>query len=158
MAKAVGFCEKMTGSYAEAEDIVQMAFSRVWRLAPKWEPRAQFTTWFYKILYNLCIDYHRRQQKRQHVLEEEGGDREDPTQSQEEALLESERAVKVREAIAKLPERQRAAIILCYYEQKSQRESAAILEVTEKALESLLVRGRRQLKDELDRTLKRGLE
>jgi len=144
------FVERLVGGRADAEDLVQTAFLRVWLGASRWEPNAKFSTWFYRVLYNLCMDHFRAHTAPTEALDEaipDGG------QSSEERLAGSQRAARVRAALAALPERQRAAIVLCYYEERSQAEAAALLAVSEGALESLLSRGRAALKKHLGREL-----
>ncbi len=53
---ALGFADRMLGARHDAEDLVQTAFLRVWQGAARWEPDARFSTWLYRVLYNLCID------------------------------------------------------------------------------------------------------
>lgn len=71
----------------------------------------------------------------------------DPAPRPGEAMEEDERGLAVRHALDSLPERQRAALVLSYYEGLSQAEASALLEISEEALESLLARGRRKLRE-----------
>jgi RNA polymerase sigma-70 factor (ECF subfamily) len=146
----VGFVERMVGGRADAEDLVQTAFLRVWQGAAKWQPAAKFSTWFYRVLYNLCIDHFRAHAAPTEELDEEMPDAKPTT---EDRLVAAQRVDRVRAAIASLPERQRAAIVLCYYQELSQSDAAAMLEVSEGALESLLSRGRAALKREMQSEL-----
>jgi RNA polymerase sigma-70 factor (ECF subfamily) len=137
------FVERMVGARADAEDLVQSAFLRVWQGAARWEPQAKFSTWFYRVLHNLCMDHFRARGAPTEALDEalpDGG------LSSEDQVAGAQRAARVRAALAALPERQRAALVLCYYEERSQAEAAATLGVSEGALESLLARGRAALK------------
>jgi RNA polymerase sigma-70 factor (ECF subfamily) len=156
--KFLAFAERLTGHRGEAEDILQEAFLRVWKKAPDWNPEgARFTTWFYRIVLNLGIDYRRR--KRPEALPE-GFDVADGALSTEALLSHSQKQKKVAEALDSLPPRQREAILLCYHEGMSNRQAAEILSVGVKGLESLLVRARRQLaeylKNEKEYLLKDG--
>ena len=54
------FAERLTGDPQTAEEVVQTAFLRLWSRADRWEGRSRFTTWFYRVLHNLCIDEIRR--------------------------------------------------------------------------------------------------
>jgi RNA polymerase sigma-70 factor (ECF subfamily) len=149
-AWGLGFVERMVGARADAEDLVQTAFLRVWQGAAKWEPAARFRTWFYRVLYNLCMDHFRTRSPPSEDVEQALPDGQP---SGEERYAATQRADRVRAAIAALPVRQRAAIVLCYYQELSQAEAAAALGVSEGALESLLARGRAALKSSMQREL-----
>jgi RNA polymerase sigma-70 factor (ECF subfamily) len=140
---SLGFVERMVGARHDAEDLVQTAFLRVWQGASRWEPQAKFGTWFYRVLYNLCMDHFRGRGAPAEALDEALPD---GAPTSEERVAVAQRAARVRAALAALPERQRTAIVLCYYEERSQAEAAALLGVTEGALESLLSRARAALK------------
>src|SRR5687767_4039295 len=140
---ALGFAERMLGARHEAEDLVQTAFLRVWQGAARWEPRAKFSTWLYRVLHNLCMDQFRARQAAGEALDE---DLPDEAPGSEARLAGLQREARVRAALAALPDRQRAALVLCYYEERSQAESAALLGVSEGALESLLSRARAALR------------
>jgi RNA polymerase sigma-70 factor (ECF subfamily) len=139
----VAFVERMVGARADAEDLVQTAFLRVWQGAAKWEPAARFRTWFYRVLYNLCMDHFRANAAPTEEVDEELPD---GRPDGEATLAAAQRADRVRAAIGALPARQRAAIVLCYYQELSQADAAATLGVSEGALESLLSRGRAALR------------
>jgi len=147
---------RFVGDSSRAEDIVQETFTRAWVKAPEWRSIAQggagqFTTWLTKIALNLAIDARRRVVP----LRLEAADdiaSSDPTA--DVRLEQSERQAAVARAIAGLPERQRAAIILTYHEGLSNAEAAQALETTVGALELLLVRARRNLRDSLQHFLR----
>lgn len=145
---ALGFTDRMLGTRPEAEDLVQTAFLRVWQGAARWEPKAKFSTWLYRVLHNLCMDQFRaRAAAASEPLDDALAERlADETPGSEERVSGQQRAAQVRAALAGLPVRQRAALVLCYYEELSQAEAAALLGVSEGALESLLSRGRATLR------------
>ena len=131
------------GDAALAEDVVQETFLKAWDSAASWEPgRARFSTWLHRVTLNRALDHLRRARPLTGV---ELPDRADPSPLADTAMVEGERRSKAQAAVAALPERQRAAISL-YTEGVSQREAAAILDITEGAYESLLVRARRALR------------
>lgn len=140
-----GFSYRMTGSAAEADDIAQETFLRLWRGRERWEPRAQVRTWLLRVAHNLCIDRFRRRE----VVTNEFPDLPDgrPSAAAEVQRRQVERIV--NEAVAALPDRQRAALGLVYYEGLSNIEAAQVLDVSIDALESLLARGRRSLRQNL---------
>jgi RNA polymerase sigma-70 factor, ECF subfamily len=152
---SLGFAERMLGSKSEAEDLVQSAFLKIWQGASIWQPRAKFSTWLYRILHNLCMDQFRaRSAMHLQPLDESIEDNfADDKPGVEASFLDQQRDSRVRTALAQLAPRQRAAIVLCYYEERSQAEAAALLEVTEGALESLLSRARASLRKGLQNEL-----
>lgn len=145
--RMVGIAQRMVGSRADAEDLVQETFINIWTHAPQWQPdRARFTTWAYRILMNRCIDFRRRPIGDPLEVVEE---REDPSPDVIDVLHRRRLAQDVARAIADLPANQRAAISLCYYDEMSNGEAADVLSVSIGAIESLLVRARRRLREVL---------
>lgn len=149
LLRTVRLAARLSGSDAQADDIAQEAFMRVWRHAARWQDAeqrgARFTTWLYKIVLNLVIDAKR---KRQTVAIDDLPEAADEaTPNAETALQRRQERQKVEAALRQLPDRQRDAFVLCFYEEYSNREAAEALDVSVKALESLLVRARRTLRD-----------
>jgi len=139
----VGLARRILGNAADAEDVAQEAMLRVWINAPRWQPLALFRTWLTRVVVNLCLD---RKRRAPWVALEAAGDIVDPAPgpaAQREAD-EAERLVAA--AIAALPARQRAAIVLTYREGLSNAESAEILATTVSAVETLLVRAKQSLR------------
>ena len=143
---AARFAERITASPELAEELVQSAFMRVWDKAEEWQGKARFTTWFYRVLHNLCIDQVRRKRVGFELLDENFID---PLPTAEHLLESEQRSERVRHALTLLPERQRTAIVLSHYEECSQNEAASIMGITESALEALLIRGRTALRQHL---------
>lgn len=150
LAKTVRLAARMMGSDAHAEDVAQEAFVRVWRHAPSWEDSgtagARFTTWLYKIVLRLCIDQKRKQR---FVNIDDLPEMADDRKGAEAEMEAREKRSRVQAALQGLPERQREAIVMTFYGELSNQETADALGVSVKAVESLLVRGRRALKDGL---------
>src|SRR5581483_6098108 len=96
---------------ADAEDVAQDAFLRVWTNAPRWQPLAAFRTWLTRVVVNLCLD---RKRRAPWVALEAAGDITDPAPSAAERTEADERERQLAGAIGELPERQRAAIVLTY--------------------------------------------
>lgn len=142
---------RMCGDAQESEDIVQEAFLKLWSKPQMWDPTrgAKFATWFYRIVTNQAIDKMRK--KRPLAVGEVIDVFSDTRDSQETELYEKQRQTALEGAIQSLPERQKAALNLCFYEGLSNKEAADILGVSVKALESLLVRAKAALKEELSR-------
>jgi RNA polymerase sigma-70 factor, ECF subfamily len=131
-----------------AEDIVQDAFLKLWEAPEKWQPErnSKFTTWFYRIVVNLCLDWQKK--KRPLALDDAlplADERETPDtvmiRTQEQRVLEQE--------IAALPERQRLALNLCFAEGLSNQEAAEMIGVRLKALQSLIMRAKATLKERM---------
>lgn len=144
-----GLAAKTMGSRAAAEDITQETFLRVWRSAEGWQPKAKFTTWLYRVAVNLCLD-----QKRKRSFVALDGDQNAAADEEaidgEQHLHRRHVAQVVRLRIARLPERQRVALILFHYQGHTMAEVAEIMESTEGAVESLLFRARSTLKEKLE--------
>lgn len=137
---------RMTGNRAEAEDSVQDAFLKLWRSPAAFDAGrgVKFTTWFYRVVTNATIDRQRRKR------ETPGSDILDLMPSgakrQDAELQDAERDSALESAIQALPERQKTALNLCFYEGISNAEAAEIMGVKVKALESLLMRAKATLK------------
>lgn len=146
--------QRITGNSQDADDVVQETFLRVWRLAGDWRPdgRARFSSWLYRVAYNLCID---KRRARPMLPLDEALDCPDTGPGGLEASMETQRRAVLAQAVGELPARQREALALCYYAEISGPEAAKGLGISLPALEALLVRARRTLKDKL---LRRGLK
>jgi len=129
----------------EAEEVVQEALIRLWRNADAWEPRARIGTWLHQVAYRLSIDRLRR--RRPHVDIDDLDDvLEDDTPSPERQLSRIEDVRLVHEALDRMPDRQRAVIVLAHFQELGQAEASAIMGMSEHAYESLLARARRRLR------------
>ena len=148
---------RYTGSRVESEDIVQEAFLKLWAKPLMWQVdrdvtrNAKFTTWFYRIVVNLCLDYRK---KKRPVLIEDDSWVVDDRNSQEEARLQNEKQRWLAAQIADLPPRQRMALNLCFYEEMSNKDAADVMGIRVKALESLLIRAKTQIKNRLGKNIK----
>jgi RNA polymerase sigma-70 factor (ECF subfamily) len=141
--RTLAFAQRVLGNRTEAEDVLQEAFLRVWKKAPTWtEDGARFSTWFYRVVLNLCID---RKRKPAHAALPDDYEFADSAPIADAQIEEAQASELVEKALAALPDRQREAVVLCYYQGLSNKDAAEILSVRVKALESLLVRARRNL-------------
>lgn len=137
----------MLGDIFLAEDVTQSVFLKTWQMAPTWQPgQAKLITWMRRITTNLCLDMLR---KKSPTLMETLPEQVDESPHAFDRVALSEQAETVKSAIMRLPERQRTALILAYYQNVSQSEGAEILDTSVSAYESLLSRARRALKTTL---------
>ena len=158
----VNFIFRMVRSREQAEDLAQEVFIRVYRAREEYVPSAKFTTWLFRIATNLALNSlrdHRYQKLEMSIdaplsTDAENGDERTfeiaerrPTIEQE--LVEQARKQMIRHAIEKLPEKQRAAVLLHKYQELDYAEIAKILSCSESALKSLLFRAYESLRVEL---------
>lgn len=144
MRRAIRVAQGVVRHQGEADDVAQDAFLRIWRHARAFDPaRARFTTWMHRIVVNLAID---RARQPRTVPIEYASDVADGVPDPLASILESEKQAAIHAALAEMPERQRAAIALFHFEGLSGRESAQVLDLSEDAFESLLMRARAALK------------
>ena len=145
---------RFLGPRPNREDLVQEAFLRVIRARDRYEPTARFTTWLFRIVYNLAVNETQRGVQRE-PLALEGGEAGTLELGDDAAIapssgLERDDVVRaVRAAIALLPENQRMALILAKYEERPYAEIAEVLGSTEKAVKSLIHRAREALRESL---------
>lgn len=149
---------RFIGDIAKSQDLAQEVFLRVWQTAKRYEPKAKFTTWLYRIATNLCLNELKASRRKKWIrlfhVDTEGQDRggedfSDESPSPEEMLLTRERDREITEALQSLPENQRMAIILKRYDDLSYEEISRILNCSVSAVESLLVRAKRNLQQKL---------
>lgn len=142
--RVMNIARRMMSNEAEAEDVTQDVFLKVWKSAANWVAgKAKFTTWLHRVTINTCLDRLRKPRMGNVDALPEFADESEMPSEKLEAMA---RAKLLQDAMAKLPERQRAALSLCYFEEVSNIEAAEAMEVSVDALESLLSRGRRKLK------------
>src|ERR1700685_4176210 len=110
LRRVLALAERMLGDAAEAEDVAQDAFFRVWRHAPRWRPGvAQFDTWLHRVTLNLCYDRLRGRRDEQ-PYDESLHATADPAPTPEHAMQALQRGERMAAALAALPTRQREAI------------------------------------------------
>jgi len=145
LASVVRTARRITASHSEAEDVAQETFLKLWNGADGVTvSSAGLGPWLRRVAANLAIDVLRKG-KRLDVTDEVP-EQEAPADQLDE-LEAADRAGRVEEALARLPERQRIAIGLFHFEELSQREVADAMGISEDALEALLARARRRLRD-----------
>jgi RNA polymerase sigma factor (sigma-70 family) len=145
--KAHRIAWRMLGDAAEAEDVAQEAMLKLWQQADGWSAGGQgIGPWLARVTANLCIDRMRRIRP---VTGVELPERADEAPLADARFDEERIRTLTQAAMQALPERQRAAIVLTYWQECSNQQAAETLEMNIKAFESLLLRARKALRDEL---------
>ena len=157
-AKARRYCYRIFRDSQVAEDAAQEVFLKLYRNAEKYQPTGPFSTWFYRVLGNLCFDRLRFEKRRSAVL---GNTMDSPTMdgredaggpsgngrfmNPEQALVRKEERLAVRTAVKGLPENLRRAVTLREFEGLKYREIAEVMAVSLNEVKVLIHRGRKQL-------------
>lgn len=144
--KVYALAWRLTMHSTDAEDLAQEVFLKIWKNASSWQPTAKLETWLYRVLYNHFIDTKRRQKPIENGVSENIVSMDS---SPEQALVDKASQTEIAVAMEALPERQREALVLCYYQDLKAKEAADILSISTGALESLLFRARQTLKEKL---------
>jgi len=157
-SRVLGLAYRYIGDRGSAEDLAQEAFLRVYKARERYEPRAKFSTWLYRIVVNLCLNEIRWRKGRPTMswavaTETSSNLNVDVTNKDEpepiETLQDAELAVTIRGIIGTLPENQRIAILLNKYEGLSYQEVADSMDLSVMAVKSLLTRARVSIKEKL---------
>jgi RNA polymerase sigma-70 factor (ECF subfamily) len=132
---------------SDAEDIVQESFLKLWRKPELWQEKrsSKFTTWFYRIIVNACYDLNKKKSSQEIPLV---GDEYEQVSDDQDSSHQQVSAIEA--AIKNLPERQRLALNLCFYEELSNTDAAEVMGIRLKALQSLIMRGKAALKTQFN--------
>ena len=152
MAKVHRVAERMLSDASEADEVTQDAFLKLWTNAGRWRPASHgggVLPWLRTIATNACLD---RLRRRRFVSDEPAPERADEAEGAAQLLDRSRLANIAKGALATLPDRQRAAIVLTYYEELSNADAAQTLGLNVKAFESLLLRARQALREAVARS------
>ena len=161
---ALNFIYRMVGNTGDAEDLTQELFFRIYHSAKKYNPTAKFSTWLFKIAYNLTIDFIRKNKNKifgtESVLYEgnDGDDKREEIEKHDELPIDQKIenkkiGKKINSYLYKLPYKQKTALILKIFEDKSYKEISDIIGCSIPAVESLLFRARETLKTQLSTLL-----
>ncbi len=155
IAGVVGFASQFVRSRARAEELAQDVFLQIYRNRARYVPTARFVTWLYRMVTNACLSEVRRSEHRYRarpILPPDGGEPlpvEIPTASNEDNLLDREAVDRIRDVVARLPEQQRAALLLARVEGLSYEDVASSLSTSVSAVKSLIHRATVTLRAEL---------
>lgn len=156
--RMVAYTTRMLGSLAMGEDATQDVFIKLYRAKSRYRPTARFSTYLYRIATRHCLNLRARHsfKKTRAGLE---GDREvTPASGPDDATRVRELRQALRQALNKLPAKQRAGILLVHFEGLSYQEASMSLGVSVTALKSMVHRARNQLSERLDRELSQPME
>lgn len=149
----LNFIWRLMGDKTHAEDLSQDVFLRVWKSAPKYEKRAKFSTWIYRIAINLCLNKMRTLKiknmfltplplKRQPQINKN-------STTPETQLLKAEQTRRVFDILNTLPSAQRIAVTLKFYQGLSYAEISQILDRSIPAVDALLVRAKKNIQKKI---------
>lgn len=140
---------RLLGEASLAEDIVQDVFLQIWVKRAKWQrTHAKFTSWLFRVIFNRCMDVRRkRRDVAMDTIDEPADDQADAVTR----IYRSHVMRRLRDAMALLPGSQYVALFLSYHEGYSVKDTAMAMGISVQAAESLLKRGRQNLRDQLKR-------
>lgn len=152
---------RFTGNREVAPDLAQEVFLRIYRASGRFEPRAKFFTFLYRVTLNVCRNHRSKASRRQSTSlderqDEYGHDLVDPIGSAEEQVSRLELSDMVREAVESLPEQQREAVFMQRFEGLAYEEIAEALNLSIPAVKSRIHRAKLNLQERLKPYLERG--
>lgn len=132
----------------EAEDATQEVFLSLWQSLSKWEEngKAKFSTWLYRVSFNKCIDIKRSKKE---ITSDDNTPEKAMNADAHDNVLRGQVAEKIAGLMKALPEAQRIAILLYYYEELSVNEISSHMDTSEQGVRSLLKRGKKTLRDKI---------
>jgi RNA polymerase sigma-70 factor (ECF subfamily) len=152
----IHFLYRMVQNHAVAEELAQEVFLRVYRSRSTYEPTAKFTTWLFRIATHLALNALRdgKHEKSQERLDDASGDLpvrqvSDKKPTVEASMVYESRLEEVRQAVATLPEKQRAAVLMHKFQEMEYSQIARVLNCSESAVKSLLFRAYESLRARL---------
>lgn len=166
-SRVIGLAYRFVANSADAEDIAQEVFLRIYKARKSYKPTAKFTTWMFRIAANVSLNHIRSRSNRkddvsfQQLAKDHDGPRTFPdheAEAPDHDIQQDELQDKVQEAIRQLPEKQQVAVVLNKYEGMSYADIAQTLGCSTMAVKSLLARARENLKSELLLYLRTGRE
>ncbi len=155
----LGYLTKMTGNKEQAEDLFQETFRRVHEKSHTFKG-SEFKSWLFKIATNVTYDGFRKKHRRESLVRNisfNNTDCEDPISSvaadnscnPSVATAKAEQVRQVRQAVESLPDKQKAALVLTYYQQLSYREAASALDCSIGTVKTQMYRALKTLAQKL---------
>lgn len=152
---------RMVHNQQEAEDLTQEAFIKAYNSINSFNEEYAFSTWLFKIATNNCIDFFRKRKLKTYSMDQKIKYKDEEFQQEyassdptaEKEMLASEKSNMIRQAIERLPEKYRTAIVLRHHEEKSYEEIAAILDLPLGTVKARIFRAREMLKRNLKNML-----
>lgn len=138
--------QRLLGNTADAQDAAQEVFLRLYRALQQFDEAREFAPWLYRVTVNVCRDWQRRQARL--VPLETAGDPPLTHNHEQEVSREQEKAL-LQRALSRLPERERAAVVLRHIEGLSTADVAHTLGTTEATVRSQISSGRGKLREYL---------
>lgn len=148
-------CLKLIKDRNDAEEVAQQSFVKAYTALSSFKTNASFSTWLYRIAYNASLDWLKAKKRRFDHTWIEPGSEPHTDLSADGALLDEEQRSMLAKAIDKLDERSQLVILLYYYEDKSVKEIAKVLDLSESNVKVVLLRARRQLHKDISKKNKR---
>ena len=152
-----------------SEDVAQEVFLRVYRTRDRYQPKARFSTWIYRIAANVSLNALRSRSRRRNISVPLSYSAEETQEGQASSHVEDHRVAQpdtrieqeelrlhVRESVDQLPENQKVAVILNKYEGMSYDEIGAVMGCSVMAVKSLLARARSNLREWLSHYVRTG--
>ena len=155
--RALNFAHRFLGDRQAAEDIAQEAFVRAYQSRHRYRPKAAFSTWFFHILSNLCLNETRRRRRQERALQSETAfplPLDGVSASPGDQYQQQELSAAVRQAIGELPDKQRLAVILQRFEGLDYAEIGRVMGVSRGAVDGLLSRAKESLRQKLSTYLR----
>ena len=137
---------RMTGSVADCQDVAQEAFVRAYQQLDSFQGTAKFSSWLYRIAVNACLDWRRREQRRERLLHDWSLEATGQSAGDGGGTDGDELGREVQAALMKLPAKQRAAIVLTVYGEQNHAEAAKALNCSEATVSWRVFSARRKLK------------
>ena len=162
-AAAINLAFRFLGTVADAEDVAQEIFFRLYQRPPRLDPSTKLSHWLYRVTANACLDFLRKRPRRGEMISLDapspGEEQEGMTLAEKlpdrstvlprDRVAQSELSALTRRAVAALPPPLRAPLILSIFEELSHEEISRILDISPKAVERRLARARELLKPRL---------
>jgi len=168
-SRVITLVYRFVGNEAEAEDLAQEVFLRVYRTRDRYEPKARFSTWLYRIAANISLNALRSRSRRKAISVPLAYDSEETQEGQTSEHVQDHRLEapaarmehaeirdQIRSAVDQLPESQKVAVILNKYECLSYDDIAQVMGCSTMAVKSLLARARSNLRERLEHYVETG--